>query len=97
MAKNDSFIFGSGVRTPNNIEGGHKYSNLKVCSVRGPLTKEFLTNVKKLNVPEIYGDPALLLPKFYEPNIIDNLKDKIGIVPHKTNYDKYKNNIDSAK
>jgi pyruvyltransferase len=97
MAKDDTFIFGSGVRTPDNREGGHRYKNLNICSVRGPLSREFLMNVKKIYVPEIYGDPALLLPKFYQPVIIDNLKDKIGIVPHKSNYSNYINNIDTSK
>tara|TARA_B110000858_G_C17792089_1_gene470433 strand:+ start:1040 stop:1801 length:762 start_codon:yes stop_codon:yes gene_type:complete len=95
-AKNNSFIFGSGVRTPNNIENGHKYTNLNVCAVRGPLTRKFLLN-KKINVPEIYGDPALLLPNFYKPVLINDLKDKIGIIPHKTNYNKYVNKIDTKK
>ena len=53
MAKNNTFIFGSGVRTPNNIEKEHKYTNLNVTSVRGPLTREFLINTKKIEVPEI--------------------------------------------
>lgn len=97
MAKNNTFIFGSGIRTPNNIENGHKYNNLNVCSVRGPLSRNYLKNVKKIYVPEIYGDPALLLPIFYKPNIIDSLKDKIGLIPHKSNYKKYINNIDSTK
>jgi pyruvyltransferase len=96
-AKNNSYIFGSGVRTPNNNENGHKYNNLKICSVRGPLSRKFLINTKKIDVPEIYGDPALLLPKFYKPVIIDKLKDIIGIVPHKSNYNKYLNNIDTTK
>ena len=95
-AKDNSFIFGSGVRTPNNIEGGHKYQSLTVCAVRGPLTRKFLID-KHITVPEIYGDPALLLPKFYKPIVINGLKDKIGIVPHKSNYNKYINNIDTAK
>lgn len=98
-AKNDSFIFGSGIRTPNNIENGHKYTNLNVCSIRGPKSREFLMDSKRINVPEIYGDPALLLPKFYNPSIIDSLKDKIGIIPHKSNYNNYEKyiNIDSSK
>ena len=97
MAKNNTFIFGSGVRTPNNIEKRHKYTNLNVTSVRGPLSRDFLMNVKKIFVPEIYGDPALLLPMFYKPNIKNLLKDKIGVIPHVSNYSKYKNNIDSTK
>ena len=57
------------------------------------------SNKKKKNiiVPEIYGDPALLLPKFYKPIIIEKLKNKIGVVPHKSNYDKYINKIDTKK
>jgi pyruvyltransferase len=96
-AKNNSFIFGSGVRTPNNIENGHKYTNLNVCAVRGPLTRNYLIEKKQIDVPEIYGDPALLLPIFYKPIVIDKIKDKIGVVPHKTNFSKYKDNIDSTK
>lgn len=93
-AKNDSYIFGSGVRTENNIEKGHKYKNLQVCAVRGPLTRNFLIN-KGINVEPIYGDPALLLPKFYKPQIIKNCQDKIGLVPHKSNYDMFlKANLD---
>ena len=45
-AKDNSYIFGSGVRTENNIENG-KYKNLNICAVRGPLTKKFLE--KKYN------------------------------------------------
>jgi len=96
-APNNAYIFGSGVRTPNNIENGHEYINLNVCAVRGPLSRDFLMNDKKQNVPEIYGDPALLLPRFYKPDIINSLKDIIGIVPHKSNYSKYINNIDTKK
>lgn len=92
-AKNNSFIFGSGVRTENNIESGHLYKNLNVCAVRGPLTKDFLEK-KNIKVGNVFGDPALLLPKFYQPIVNSLLKDKIGIVPHKSNFDKYNSNID---
>ena len=96
MAKNNSYIFGSGVRTKNNIEGGHKYNNLNVCAVRGPLTKQFLEE-KGIYVPDVFGDPSLLLPRFYTPVINYSLKNKIGLVPHKSNYSKYLNCIDVNK
>lgn len=95
MAKDSYYIYGSGVRTHNNIEQGHKYTTLHVCAVRGPLTRDFLLH-KNIRVPEIYGDPALLLPKFYIPRFIPELKDKIGIIPHKSNYMKYVGKLDTS-
>lgn len=95
-AKNDSYIFGSGVRTMNNIEKGHKYSNLNVLAIRGPLSKSFL-EARGIYVPNIYGDPALLLPKYYKPIIKLSLSNKIGIVPHKSNYEKYIDKYDKNK
>ena len=95
-AENNSFIFGSGIRTENNSEGQHAYSNLNVCAVRGPLTKLVLEK-KGIIVPNIFGDPALLLPFYYKPIINVLLNSKIGLVPHKSNYKMYLNNIDLEK
>lgn len=64
MAKENYHIFGSGIRTEENLEKGHKYNNLIVHSVRGPLTRQFLLN-KKIEVPEIYGDPAFFILYFF--------------------------------
>lgn len=46
-------------------------------AVRGPLTRGLFF---KRNIPEIYGDPAILLPLIYKPNI--EKKYKFGILPH---------------
>jgi pyruvyltransferase len=43
-----------------------------------------------IKVPNVFGDPALLLPIFYKPKYIDSLKDKIGVIPHISNYKTYK-------
>jgi pyruvyltransferase len=94
MAKNNSYIFGSGVRTEDNLERGHKYKNLNVVAVRGPLTKKFLEK-RNIKVGNLFGDPALLLPRFYKPTIITELSDKIGVIPHISNINHY-NNIDSS-
>lgn len=54
-----------------------------VCSeavykaVRGPLTRNLL-RIHKINCPEVYGDPALLCPLYYNPVI--QKKYKVGIV-----------------
>lgn len=51
----------------------------RICAVRGPLTKR---NLDELNVPcpEVYGDPGILLPRYYHPSIAK--KFKIGVIPH---------------
>lgn len=51
----------------------------KIHAVRGPLTRKiFLDN--NIECPEIYGDPALLLPFIYDAVITK--KYEIGFIPH---------------
>ena len=40
----------------------------KYCAVRGPITRKRLLELN-YKVPEIYGDPAIVLPKYYRPRI----------------------------
>lgn len=51
----------------------------KIHSTRGPLTKRRLDELG-IPSPEIYGDPVLLYPKYYSPNI--EKKYKLGVIPH---------------
>ena len=84
----NTYIYGSGIRTlPVK-----KFRNLNIFSIRGPLTKKYLEEKNQhVKIPDIYGDPALLLPIYYNPIYIEELHNKIGIVPHFSNYNKYKN------
>ncbi len=55
-------------------------SAIRVYSVRGPLTRKILAE-DGIECPEIYGDPALLLPRVL-PLERAPLRFKLGVVPH---------------
>jgi pyruvyltransferase len=50
-----------------------------IHAVRGPLSRDLLIK-QGVDCPEIFGDPALLLPRFFNPKIVKTYK--VGIVPH---------------
>lgn len=83
FSQKNSIIWGSGFIN----ESSAFVKPLQILHVRGPLThaKYIKAGIK---CPEIYGDPALLLPQFYNP-IIEK-KYKIGIIPHFREYDEVK-------
>ena len=51
----------------------------KVYSVRGPLTRQKLLE-QGIDCPAVYGDPALLVSRYYQPKVVK--KYKYGIIPH---------------
>lgn len=73
----DSIIWGSGAMYGDPTK---KYKPKKVCALRGPLTKQYLESFG-VNCPDIYGDPALLLPLVYKPSDL-NKEYCLGIIPH---------------
>lgn len=78
QASKNSIVWGSGI-----IDKEHSVAKADFRAVRGPQTRKFLLNLG-YDCPKIYGDPALVLPEYFNPQVKKNFK--IGIVPHYVDY-----------
>lgn len=83
-------IWGSGLIHPINTA---TYKNLvdnkprKIHALRGLLTYKEVTQKLGWEAPQIFGDPALLMPKFFTPSKdASEGSGKIAIVPHYSHY-----------
>lgn len=67
-------VWGSGTMHEDNVPGQADYR-----SVRGPLTRNLVVAAGH-PCPEIFGDPAVLLPMLFNPKV--RKMNGLGIVPH---------------
>ncbi len=82
FSKNEDVIWGSGMNGKDLNWGNYPFEFLDVRAVRGPLTQQFLMNLG-IEVPSVYGDPALLLPfLFPEFEVSLTPKYKYIVIPH---------------
>jgi len=80
LCNKNTLIWGSGIRNIDQpVANAHRF-----CAVRGPLTRRRLVELG-YSCPEIYGDPALLLPRYYRPEVARRYA--LGIIPHLVDYD----------
>ncbi|MCF4122239.1 polysaccharide pyruvyl transferase family protein [Antribacter sp. KLBMP9083] len=61
LARDGDVVWGSGVNGKVD-PAAHRFSHLDVRAARGPRTRAFL-RTRGVDVPEVFGDPALLLPQ----------------------------------
>ena len=73
-----SVIWGSGIISRDKLIPRATFK-----AVRGPISREMIIKAG-IECPEIYGDPGLLLPEFFNPDI--RKTKKLGIIPHHTEF-----------
>jgi pyruvyltransferase len=76
-------VWGSGFLNASHIRFALERRGVKYLAVRGPETRKLLLN-NQIECPDIYGDPALLLPLLIRNDI--KKKYRVGIVPHFSHY-----------
>ncbi|MBS0623860.1 MAG: polysaccharide pyruvyl transferase family protein [Verrucomicrobia bacterium] len=66
LASDDDVVWGSGIngKSVSSLQR-YRFQHLDVRAVRGPLTRDFLMQNFHIDCPEVYGDPALLVPYFF--------------------------------
>ncbi|UFK97096.1 polysaccharide pyruvyl transferase family protein [Kaistella faecalis] len=83
-SREKTVVWGSGF-IKESYQDGSFVKPQKVAAVRGPLTRKiYLAN--GVECPEIYGDPALLMPLIYNPHL-EIPRYEYGIIPHYTEAD----------
>lgn len=80
LARPGVSVYGSGIRDRDQHVRQAQYH-----SVRGPLTRARILEAG-FDCPPIYGDPALLLSRYYTPTC-ESESAKLGIMPHLSDYD----------
>lgn len=90
-ADKNSIVWGTGFIDKNRKL---KEEPKKITAVRGPLTRNKVLE-QGYSCPQIYGDPSLLFPRYYNPNIKKSYR--LGIIPHYVDWKnklikKYRNN-----
>jgi hypothetical protein len=78
-------VWGSGVINPIGPEKRERIAGNQpeaIHAVRGRLTRQELMDKLGWAVPEVYGDPALLMPKYHRPSASAPTTGEVAVVPH---------------
>ncbi len=88
FAPEGATVWGSGANVHEGLEREYP-ATLDVRAVRGPRTAEFLRN-RGITVPDVYGDPALLLPELFPGRFKAMGEIEVGIVPNWADLDRFR-------
>ena len=97
----DATVWGSGTKEKLKGVSGkitlffNKYfRKLDIRAVRGPITRKYLIE-NNIRCPEVYGDPAILMPIIYKSNV--SKKTDYVIINHYTKYNGLEKNMINLK
>lgn len=81
-ARSGETVWGTGVNGKVAAEA-HRFAELDVRAVRGPLTRAFLLE-RGIDCPAVFGDPALLAPRLFPPELVAEERGSLDflVVPH---------------
>jgi pyruvyltransferase len=88
-ARDGDVLWGAGLRTEEDFKSHPRFRHLRVAAVRGPITRNFLLSRYPFDVPEVFGDPAILLPELFPEWSRRTVKGRIGVIPHFSNRHEY--------
>lgn len=88
VASDEDVVWGSGVHpTHYHVPSTRRLARFfrrrpsrpHILAVRGPITRDFLLSLN-IECPAVFGDPALLLPRFFKPDA--RPRRELGVVAH---------------
>ncbi|MFV8782309.1 polysaccharide pyruvyl transferase family protein [Microbulbifer sp. SA54] len=77
--RDEDVAWGTGLMRPDHAPYVLKAKNARIVAVRGPNTRAALLE-HGLDCPEVYGDPGLLMPYLFQPNV--EKRYRVGVIPH---------------
>lgn len=80
-ARENDVVWGTGAIALKKGRSFRLPDGVRVLAVRGPKTRDLIDG----DVPEVYGDPALILPEVYQPEVTKEFE--IGVIPHEVEKD----------
>lgn len=95
FANTGDVVWGTGVNGKMPLDR-HKFDDLDVRMVRGPLTRDFLKD-QGVSVPgDVYGDPAILLPYLFPKLKAKPVSGKVIVLPNFNELDQIRPLISSG-
>lgn len=97
-SRNKTSFWGTGLLyppTPGQLRRLKKLKSVSVHAVRGPKTRQVLQEQLGWDVPEIYGDPALLFPRYLPVGRDERETARIAFIPHRHHWKHFADELPS--